>query len=217
MLEWLIEHYPEMKSFQTVSIIANTLTWLVLLEFLEWPNSPPFVWVFKFWLLLTTVEADVRSKAVSDVSLMPESVIVEEIIDWGSMSSNRWSLTITDVFFFVNEPLPDDPEAMEASSLDVTVCRDVLVLVGIRPVVDDERGFGAIDDMLPTRPSSSSDGIWLFDEGLKTVMLMSIKELETESETDKHSTYTLNKISPLSMCILIVTNSIELSCRWRVS
>lgn len=102
---------------------------------------------------------------------------------------------------------------MEASSLDVTVCRDVLVLVGIRPVVDDERGFGAIVDMLPTRPSSSSDAIWLFDEGLKTEFLMSIKELETESETDKRSTYTLNKISPLSMCILIVTNSIELSCR----
>lgn len=156
------------KSCKTVSIMANTLTWLVLLEFLEWPNSPPFVWVFKFWLLLTTVEADVRSKAVSDVSLMPESVIVEEIIDWGSMSCNRWSLTITDVFFFVNEPLPDDPEAMEASSLDVTVCRDVLVLVGIRPVVDDERGFGAIADMLPTRPSSSSDCIGFFDEGLKT-------------------------------------------------
>lgn len=63
--------------------------------------------------------------------------------------------------------MPDDPEAMEASSLEVTFCLDALVLVGMRPVVEFDNGFGVIVDMLPTRPNSSSEGSWLFDEGLK--------------------------------------------------
>jgi hypothetical protein len=187
-------------------------TWLVLLEFLEWPISPPLFWAFKFWLLLTTVDADVRSKAVSDVSLIPESVMVEDIIDCGSTSTNKWSFRFVD-FFFVNEPLPDDPEAMEESSLEGRVCLDTLG-AGMSPVVAD--GFVTIDEMLLPRPgSSSSDGIGFFDEGLNYFKMRLILTFNWKWFDD--TTYTLNKISPLSMCILIVTSNIELSWRWRVS
>lgn len=56
---------------------------------------------------------------------------------------------------------------MEASSLELTVCRldttlglAVIRLVGV--------GLGPTDDILLTRPKSSSDGNWLiFEEGLK--------------------------------------------------
>lgn len=69
------------------------------------------------------------------------------------------------VFFFVSEPQPEEPEAMEASSLELTVCRldtfeFVMRLVGC--------WLGPSDGMLLTRPKSSSDGNWLiFEEGLK--------------------------------------------------
>lgn len=57
---------------------------------------------------------------------------------------------------------------MEASSLELTVCRlaTTLGLAVIKPVVG--AGFAPTDDMLLTRPkSSSSDDNWLgFEEGL---------------------------------------------------
>lgn len=214
-----------------------TRTWLVLLEFLEWPISAlDCCWAPRLWLLLIGAIPDERSKmvvkGVSDVSLIPESVIMEETIDWGSTSTTWWSEEgnlglkidwnrenwfnepnpINGVFFFVNEPQPDEPEAMEASSLELIVWRlaTTLEFVDIRLV---GAVFGPTDDMLLTRPKSSSDGNWLiFEEGLKREKLINDSDFETTQFT-----YTLNKISPLSMCILMVTKSMELSWRWRVS
>lgn len=69
-------------------------------------------------------------------------------------------------FFFVNEPQPDEPEAMEASSLELTVCR-LDTIFGFTDIKLVGAGFPPIDDILLTRPKSSSDGNWLtFDEGL---------------------------------------------------
>lgn len=135
------------------------------------------------------------------------------ISDWPHRFDLR-TLSPIGVFFFVNDPQPDEPEAMEASSLELTVCRLVTTL-GFAVMRLVGAGIGPTDGMLLTRPKSSSDGNWLiFEEGLKRgrQRLMKVDSCETDL-----SAYTLNKISPLSMCILIVTNSIELSCRWRVS
>lgn len=72
------------------------------------------------------------------------------------------------VFFFVSDPQPDEPDAMEASSLELIVWRlaTTLGLVAIRLV---GAAFGPTEDILPTRPKSSSDGNWLiFEEGLRS-------------------------------------------------
>lgn len=69
-------------------------------------------------------------------------------------------------FFFVKEPQPDEPEAIEASSLELTVCR-LDTTFGFADIKLVGAGFGPIDDRLLTRPKSSSDGNWLiFEEGL---------------------------------------------------
>ena len=124
-------------SFKFVSI----RTWLVLLELREWPISPAFCCcAIRFWLLACAI-LDGRSKTVisgvSDASLSPESVNTEETIDCGSKSCACWysSPTAAD-FFFVNEPQPDEPEAMEASSLELSVCRLAMAfgLALIKPV-----------------------------------------------------------------------------------
>lgn len=110
--------------------------------------------------------------------------MMEETMDCGSISTPWFSKTIhfsdlvclmsnvkiddlpdpIGVFFFVREPQPDELEAMEASSLELTVCRldTELGFVDIKLV---GAWFGPTDDM--TRPKSSSDGNWLiFEEGL---------------------------------------------------
>lgn len=69
-------------------------------------------------------------------------------------------------FFFVNEPQPEEPEAMEASSLELIVCR-LDTAFGFEDIKLVGAGFGPMDDILLTRPKSSSDGNWLtFEEGL---------------------------------------------------
>lgn len=68
------------------------------------------------------------------------------------------------LFFFVNEPQPDDPEAIEASSLELVVCLvDIAGFVDDVPRVDD----GGCDGAAVLMSKSSSDGNWLtFEEGL---------------------------------------------------
>lgn len=117
------------------------------------------------------------------------------------------------VFFFVSDPQPDEPEAMEASSLELIVCR-LDTTLGLAVIKLVGAGIGPTVVMLLTRPKSSSDGNWLsFEEGLEVEMNCVRNKLSVRDG----GTYTLNRISPLSMCILMVTSSIELSCRWRVS
>jgi hypothetical protein len=97
---------------------------------------------------------------VSEVSLIPESVIMEETIDCGSMS---YSDPATAAFFLVSEPQPDEPEAMEASSLELIVCR-LATTFGLAAIRLVGAGFGPV---LLTRLKSSSDGNWLIlEEGL---------------------------------------------------
>lgn len=145
------------------------LTWLVLLEFLEWPCSPPAC-VIRFgcgctafgccnpnWLHIESVSEQFSG---SDNSEMPESVTMEEMNEAGSISPPA---KISFVFFLVNEPKPDEPDAMEESSRKpVVVVRD--------PVVAGSPGNGAACWLtLTTLPKSSSDGIFLlfeFDVGL---------------------------------------------------
>lgn len=75
---------------------------------------------------------------------------------------------IIGVFFFVNEPQPDEPEAMEASSLELTVCR-LDITLGFAVIRLVGTGLGPTDEL--TRPKLSSDGNWLtFDEGLEKII-----------------------------------------------
>lgn len=96
----------------------------------------------------------------SDDSEMPESVTMEEINEAGSISLPT---KISFVFFFVNEPKPDEPDAMEESSR-----KPALVVRG--PVVAGSPGNGAVCWPTPTTlPKSSCDVIFLlfkFDDGL---------------------------------------------------
>lgn len=72
---------------------------------------------------------------------------------------------IIGVFFLVNEPQPDEPEAMEASSLELTVCR-LDITLGFAVIRLVGTGLGPTEEL--TRPKSSSDGNWLiFEEGLE--------------------------------------------------
>lgn len=66
-------------------------------------------------------------------------------------------------FFFVSDPQPDEPEAIDESSLELTVCR-LATTFGLAVIRLVGAGLGPADDMLPR---SSSDGNWLiFEEGL---------------------------------------------------
>jgi hypothetical protein len=176
--------------------------------------------------MMHEARSEIVVSAPSDISLMPESVMMEETIDCGSTSKACvWSGKLTSisdlsqrlaslhspigVFFFVNEPQPDEPEAMEASSLELTVCRlefSVMRLIGA--------GLEPTDGMLLTRGKSSPDVDWLVTfEGLKREDFVWVsKSLKVVTVS-----YGLNRISPWTSCIDMVTSSIELSCRWRVS
>lgn len=142
-------------------------TWLVLLEFRECPNSPAFCCcALRFWLLLTGAMLELKTviSGVSEVSLIPESVIMEETIDCGSTSSACWySSPATADFFFVSEPQPDEPEAMEASSLELTVCRPVTAL-GLAAIKLD--GVGLLIRFM----SGSVGAGFSFEEGLRREM-----------------------------------------------
>lgn len=102
---------------------------------------------------------------------MPESVTMEEINETGSISPK-----ISFVFFLVNEPKPDEPDAMEESSRKpAVVVRD--------PVVAGSPGSGAVCCTTPTTlPKSSCDEIFLsfnFDVGL---FLCRVREARRETK-----------------------------------
>lgn len=97
----------------------------------------------------------------SDDSDMPESVTMEEINEAGSISPPPAKMPF--VFFLVNEPKPDEPDAIDESSRKPAV-------VVLDPVVAGNPGNGAIGWLTPTTlPKSSCDAIFFlfkFDDGL---------------------------------------------------
>lgn len=98
----------------------------------------------------------------SDDSDMPESVTMEEINEFGSVSLPA---NMSFVFFLVNEPNPDEPDAMEESSRKPAVVVLVPVVVVSNPG-NETFGWPATPTTLP---KSSCDVIFLlfkFDVGL---------------------------------------------------
>lgn len=113
----------------------GSLTWLVLLEFLEWPISTAFcccccVGITCIWFEPPDNES-ANDVGGSEDSELPESVITDDINDNGSISTDCWCSKLTplgDVFFFVNEPKPfvDEFSSRTVGNLFDWICVPVI-------------------------------------------------------------------------------------------